>query len=57
MLEGYLATTPGGIWIVVAIASDTGADLGLVATAQVLRVILMVVAIPLLASWFRSDEG
>lgn len=55
VLEGYLATTPGGIWIVVAIASDTGADLGLIATAQVLRVILMVVAIPLLASWLRSD--
>lgn len=56
VLEGYLATTPGGIWIVVAIASDTGADLGLVATAQVLRVILMVVTIPLLASRFRSDD-
>lgn len=57
VLEGYLATTPGGIWIVVAIASDTGADLGLVATAQVLRVILMVLTIPLLASWLRPDDG
>ncbi len=49
MLEGYLATTPGGIYAVLAFAASTHSDVTFVAAVQVLRVCIMLVALPALA--------
>ncbi|MBW0105190.1 AbrB family transcriptional regulator, partial [Pseudonocardia sp. KRD291] len=49
LLEGYLATTPGGIYAVLATAISSGADVTSVVAVQVLRVILMLIVAPYLA--------
>ena len=49
VLEGYLATTPGGIYAVLATAVSAGVDVTFVMAAQVLRVLLMLLAAPVLA--------
>lgn len=49
MLDGYLATSPGGIYAVLATAVETGSDVTFIVAAQVLRVLLMLFAAPLLA--------
>ena len=48
-LETYLATTPGGIYAVLATAVSSGADATFVVAVQVLRLILMLLAAPTLA--------
>ena len=48
-LEGYLATTPGGVYAVLATAISSGVDVTFVVAVQVLRVILMLVLAPALA--------
>jgi len=48
-LEGYLATSPGGLYAVLATAVETGSNVTFVIAAQVLRVLLMLFAAPLLA--------
>jgi membrane AbrB-like protein len=48
-LEGYLATSPGGIYAVLATAVETGSNVTFVIAAQVLRVLVMLFAAPLLA--------
>jgi uncharacterized protein len=48
-LEGYLATTPGGVYAVLAMAVETGSDVTFVIASQVLRVLLMLFAAPLVA--------
>lgn len=48
-LEGYLATSPGGVYAVLATAVETGSNVTFVIAAQVLRVLLMLFAAPLLA--------
>jgi membrane AbrB-like protein len=50
-LDGYLATTPGGMVSVLAVASDSGADSTFVLVVQVLRLFVMVLSAPLLARW------
>ncbi|GAB95198.1 hypothetical protein BJY21_002635 [Kineosphaera limosa] len=52
-LEGYLATTPGGLYAVLAIAVDSGADLTFVLAVQVIRLLIMLAAAPLLAWLLR----
>ncbi|MDI9896520.1 AbrB family transcriptional regulator [Rhodococcus sp. IEGM 1381] len=44
--EGYLATTPGGVYAVLAIAASTGANVTFVVAAQVIRVFMMLFAVP-----------
>ena len=51
-LEGYLATSPGGIYAVLATAVETGSNVTFIIAAQVLRVLLMLFAAPLLARGF-----
>jgi membrane AbrB-like protein len=51
-LEGYLATSPGGIYAVLATAVETGSDVTFIIAVQVLRVLLMLFAAPLLARGF-----
>jgi membrane AbrB-like protein len=48
-LEGYLATTPGGIYAVLATAISSGVDVAFVVAVQVLRVILMLLVAPAVA--------
>lgn len=48
-LEGYLATTPGGVYAVLATAISAGGDVTFVVAVQVLRVIVMLLVAPLLA--------
>ena len=49
LLEGYLATTPGGIYAVLATAISSGVDVAFVVAVQVLRVILMLLVTPAVA--------
>ena len=52
-LDGYLATTPGGLYAVLAVAVDSGSDVTFVLTTQVIRLILMLAAAPILARMLR----
>jgi len=49
VLDAYLATTPGGLYAVLATAVDTGADTTLVLAVQVLRLLVMLLLAPVLA--------
>jgi uncharacterized protein len=44
--DAYLATTPGGIYAVLATAVGSGADATFVTAVQVLRMLVMVLAAP-----------
>lgn len=52
MLDGYLATSPGGIYAVLATAVGTGSNVTFIVAVQVLRVLLMLFAAPMLARGF-----
>jgi membrane AbrB-like protein len=56
-LDGYLATTPGGLYAVLATASDSGADVTFVLAVQVLRLFVMLLSAPLVARWLRRSTG
>lgn len=53
-LDGYLATTPGGIFVVLALATGSGADSTVVLAVQVLRMLAMLLAGPPLARLLRK---
>ena len=57
-LEGYLTTTPGGIYAVLATAISSGVDVAFVVAVQVLRVVVMLLAAPAIARWVagQGDE-
>jgi membrane AbrB-like protein len=48
-LEGYLATSPGGVYAVLATAVETGSNVTFIIAAQVMRILLMLFAAPLMA--------
>ena len=48
-LEGYLATSPGGVYAVLATAVETGSNVTFILAAQVVRILLMLFASPLIA--------
>ena len=48
-LEGYLATSPGGVYAVLATAVETGSNVTFIIAAQVVRILRMLFAAPLLA--------
>jgi len=54
-LDGYLATTPGGLYAVLATATDSGADATFVLAVQVLRLFVMLLTAPLIARWLRRS--
>jgi membrane AbrB-like protein len=56
-LDGYLATTPGGLYAVLATASSSGADTTFVLSVQVLRLFVMLLSAPLLARWLRRKTA
>lgn len=49
LLEGYLATSPGGVYAVLATAVETGCNVTFIIAAQVVRILLMLFAAPFLA--------
>ena len=55
-LDAYLATTPGGIYAVLATAVDSGADSSFVLAVQALRLIVMVAAAPPLVRLLAAHE-
>jgi membrane AbrB-like protein len=55
-LDGYLATTPGGLPAVTAIAIGSGASVGLVITMQLLRVFLALLLAPLVGVLLRRRD-
>ncbi|HYH30846.1 MAG TPA: AbrB family transcriptional regulator [Pseudonocardia sp.] len=55
LLEGYLATTPGGVYAVLATAISAGTDVTFVVAVQVLRVIVMLLAAPVVARLARRS--
>ncbi|MGY1671192.1 AbrB family transcriptional regulator [Geodermatophilus sp. SYSU D00710] len=56
-LDGYLATTPGGLYAVLATATGSGADATFVLAVQVLRLFVMLLAAPLVARRLRPRPG
>ena len=52
-LTAYLATTPGGLFAVLATAADSGSDVTYVLAVQVIRVFAMLLLAPLLGRWLR----
>lgn len=53
-LDAYLATTPGGLYAVLAAAASNDVDATLVLTVQVLRLFAMLLAAPLLGRWLTA---
>ena len=56
LLDGYLATTPGGLYAVLATATGSGADATFVLAVQVLRLFVMLFTAPLLARLLRPRD-
>ena len=52
MLDGYLATSPGGIYAVLGTAVGSGSNVPFVMAAQVIRILLMLFAAPFVARLF-----
>jgi membrane AbrB-like protein len=59
LLDAYLATTPGGLYAVVAVAYGAGANTTFIVAVQSLRVIAMVLLAPLAVRWTlkRASRG
>jgi len=55
-LTAYLATTPGGLFAVLATAADSGSDVTYVLAAQVIRVFAMLLFAPVLGRFFRRPS-
>jgi membrane AbrB-like protein len=56
-LTAYLATTPGGLFAVLATAADSGSDVTYVMAVQLLRLILILAMVPALAAFLRRRAG
>ena len=57
LLDTYLATTPGGLYAVLAAAVGAGADATFVLSVQVLRLLVMLLAAPALARLLARGPG
>lgn len=58
--DAYLATTPGGINAVLAVASSVHSNVALVFTVQALRLLMMVLIVPPALKWWlgrQADAG
>lgn len=56
LLDAYLATTPGGIYLVIPVALALHANLALVSTVQSLRLFVVVLLAPPLVRWALQSE-
>ena len=50
-LDGYLATTPGGLIAVLGVALDKNVDTAFITSIQVIRLLVMMLMGPLFAAW------
>lgn len=50
-LDGYLATTPGGLYAVLGVSTATGGDVTFVTAVQLLRLLLAIIPAPFIARW------
>lgn len=57
MFDAYLATTPGGIYAVLAAATASGSDVAFVVAAQIVRVLLMLFVAPFAARLAARGRG
>jgi membrane AbrB-like protein len=57
LLDSYLATTPGGLYAVLAVAFGAGADTTFIVAVQSLRVVAMVLLAPLAVRWLLQRGG
>jgi membrane AbrB-like protein len=57
LLDSYLATTPGGLYAVLAVAYGAGADTTFIVAVQSLRVVAMVLLAPLAVRWMLRVRG
>jgi len=53
-LTAYLATTPGGLFAVLATAADSGSDVTYVMALQLFRLLVILLLTPVLARWLRA---
>jgi uncharacterized protein len=51
LLDAYLATTPGGIYAVLAVAFGAGANTAFIVAVQGLRVVVMALLAPVMVRW------
>jgi membrane AbrB-like protein len=56
LIDAYLATTPGGLYAVLPIAFGSGADATFVLAVQGLRVLVMILAAPVLVRLLLRDQ-
>ena len=56
-LDGYLATTPGGLYAVLATAIGNGSDIPFVLTVQIVRLFVMLFSAPLVARLLRTRSS
>ena len=56
-LTAYLATTPGGLFAVLATAADSGSDVTYVMAVQLFRLLVILAFTPLLARLLRGRRG
>lgn len=56
MLDGYLATTPGGLTAIIALAVGGNANTTFIVSVQVIRTFLMLAAAPSLAKWLAQPR-
>ena len=56
MLDGYLATTPGGLTAVIALAVGGNTNTTFIVSVQVIRTFLMLAAAPPIAHWLASTN-
>ncbi len=57
MLDGYLATTPGGLTAVIALTLGTNTNTTFVVSVQIIRTFLMLAAAPRIANWLVSGRA
>jgi membrane AbrB-like protein len=57
MLDGYLATTPGGLTAVIALALGSNTNATFIVSVQVIRTFLMLLAAPPIAAWLASSRA
>ena len=55
-LDGYLATTPGGLYAVLPLAVGSGANSTFVLAVQALRVFIMILAAPAVVRWLMRRD-
>jgi membrane AbrB-like protein len=57
MLDGYLATTPGGLTAIIALAVGGKTNTTFIVSVQVIRTFLMLAAAPTVASWLARSRN